>query len=62
MIDEAMDQLEDIRSRSVIIDPGSVFCFPYYRPVIEHKDQKHIMDKHADTAQWRVYREIVGGV
>jgi tetratricopeptide (TPR) repeat protein len=58
-IDEALDQLEDLRSRPNEIDLGLVFCYPYYRPVMEHREFENIMEKYADTAQWRVYRELM---
>jgi hypothetical protein len=58
-MDEALDQLEILRSRPIEFDLGLIFCYPYYRPIVEHKDFEKLLEKHADTAQWRVYRELM---
>jgi hypothetical protein len=60
--EDAIGQLDDLRSKDLTVDLGSVFSYRYYRPVLQHKLFKKTMEKYADTAQWRVFRETVGGI
>jgi TolB-like protein len=57
--DVSLAYLDTLLSVPAYIGLGSIMLDHDMKSIIEHEGFQNIMEKHADTAQWRVYRELM---